>query len=78
MPDSDESPDLKHFLHLFHDAGALDEAADSSHLAAVAIALTVLDEVQFIDDSALRGLCHFIGIAKVSPDRARRLLEGQP
>lgn len=71
-----ESPDLKHFLRLATDSGPLAEAALSEHVAASELGYAVLDNIEFLDESALRGLCHFIGIAKVTPVKARELLEG--
>lgn len=75
MPDSDESPDLTRFVNLAK--AGLSAADDSMEWSAYLLAKTIRQEAQMLDDSALRGLCHFIGIAKVSPDRARQLLEGQ-
>lgn len=76
MPDSDEPPDLTRFVKLAK--AGLSAADDSMEWSVYLLAKTVSQEAPNLDDSTLRGLCHFIGIAKVSPDRARQLLEGRP
>ena len=66
-----DSPDLKHFLDLVN--GGVVFACNEA--AANTLALTVLDHVGYLDDSALRGLCTFIGITKVEPRTAYDLVK---
>ena len=67
------SPDLKHFLQLAN-AGA-DDNSTNIEAAADELAYCVLHNVPGFDESALRGLCAFIGLAKLAPSTARDLLE---
>lgn len=68
MPDL--SPDLQHFLDL-----ARDGCSCGGAIAAELLANDVLDNVPILDESALRGLCEFIGRAKYAPQATRELLE---
>ena len=70
-----DSPELNHFLMLATDRSSLSEAALSANVAASELGYAVLDNIAFLDETALRGLVMFIGLAKAAPQTARELLE---
>ena len=52
-------------------------ASDAEH-AAYRLAYAVLDDVQHLDETELRGLTVFIGLAKTVPGKMLELLEADP
>ena len=65
-----DSPDLKHFLHL---ANAGYES--SGTVAARELADCLVNNITYLDEKALRGMCVFAGIAKMAPETARQMLQ---
>lgn len=75
-----ESPELKDFLKLANDDirdPLVDPEVYMTTGAARLLALSVLDHIEWLDHSQMRGLVMFIAIAHTCPDKARELLEVQ-
>lgn len=64
------SKELRHFLQL-----TTSEYGTSEAVAALELADCVINNVPCLDETALRGLCEFIGISKVAPQQAIELLD---
>ena len=68
------SEDLKEFLRLAKRGGANATCSPAEYGARV-LANDVLEHVFDFDDRVLRGLATFIGVAKVMPAKAAKLLD---
>ena len=71
-----DAPELKHFLKLAR-AGHFDKEYSPAETAAGELAWSVKHFAKDLDETAIRGLVMFIGLAKTCPDKARELLEIQ-
>lgn len=71
MVSAQNATDINRFIALANS----DDDNDDASLAASDIAWSAVENAHYLSEEALRGFVIFLSIAKVSPDRARELLE---